>query len=238
MPKSAVAIASLIFGLMTFALITTLAVIVYLPAPHAENKPTPKPTPPNPGPNPGPTPQPQPTPTPTPTPGTDSDIKYSLAGVNKRFKGPGHAQTTYFVLPLGKFVAERKLFILEGGATRLEIREGGGNHDQAKLKLFLCEGDVQGSVNFDSAPPQNKIIAQQEMQATRSHDAILSTLLFACLRAGTTYTIGVLMTFEEGTGTDDTVVLTMDNVLSVTTTSNDNTMTFWKAMLPGGTMCP
>jgi hypothetical protein len=133
-----------------------------------------------------------------------------------------------------QFVAANKFMQLavppSSASTDIRVEIGGGSgKDEIKVKLFVAEGAADPTItNGDilTKPPAivNNITYSVEGTAHRdqSGDVVFNvSQLFTCVTPGKTYTIGLLLTFEQGLGTDDTVRVIMPDKLTVNTSNNN-----------------
>jgi hypothetical protein len=224
MSASGVAIASLVIALLTTTLTVFLGVhVVYPSAFAAPTKPSEEPDV-----DPDVTPD-----VPTDAPGNvDWVVLSSVGGCNKDIIGPGADATTYRVLVLQQFVTPDTFMVLRSPEPNVERAKfvlqigGGSGTDRGRLTLFLINGGVKSGITnadvLDKMPyTQEQVVKEIHKEANREDDAeILPSELFACTTPGKTYTVGILLTFYKGQGTNDDVRLFMPDKLEVKTTSS------------------
>jgi hypothetical protein len=149
------------------------------------------------------------------------------------FQGPGHRHMpqSYRVIPLGNSFTtmHTSAMIAEyPGASpdqiRVEIGKG-DKTDEVVAQLVLYEGTLGSTFvkeNTVLSPPGNKVVAKRDADrlVEREHDGyIVVNNLGAQTTPNTAYTLAILLTFPQGTGTDDLVRVHYPARMVVRTTS-------------------
>lgn len=213
MTTSGVAVASLIFALLTMGMLTGLTIVSIQPEQSSPRKPVPPPTP-----GPGPSPPPGPGPPPPPAPDTTLDPEHIyLPAAHFEFKGPGNKikQLAYRIMPIGTFLPHHAItyfanddYTLGTNYAKLDIQSGSGT-DRAKFLLIVVEGVLKVDNQLYSALPAKVVFKQCSdccYQATRDQNASLSPTNTAIpSRPGVVHTVALVALFEPGNATDDTV---------------------------------
>lgn len=212
MSVQGVAIASLIFALITLTVSVLLAVLIFSPD---TTEPSPQPRP-KPGPKPG------------PAPGTQDPTMVTISAIKRDFKGPGHSNTKqYYIVPLHNFTAEHNYMFLQPSNSlqnkfMLQISDTGTGTDRCDFEVVLFDKQLPVIYKTVDVLPQDNPPrwSGPRLTATRDHDATIDvTKVEACVVPGQTYTLALLLTFNPNVGTDDFVTYIAPSFVITQTTS-------------------
>lgn len=187
------------------------------------------------------TPSPGP-PSPDPDPSRPPAYKsYTLTVPNwlrdPMFPGPGHPKgsvTKYQMVKLGSFTLDNYTHLAirvpapEQPNVFLNILSGkhASGTDEAKIAAWLLEGEYNYDWTqlYSAPPPVDKLVypINANRTAERKHAAVvtLNTPTYFCAKPNRTYTLLLVITYEQGKATDETLQLTVPSTIVMDATND------------------